>query len=369
MRLSSIAFLGAISLALPVPARGQETLTTPPEAGWIGIRIDVGAPGRLPNIGARFAILVTDVYLGGPADEGGLLPGDRLIAVNGTVLETYDHWRRSLARVTPGESLHLGLVRNGSEQDVTVVAGRRPQSVEPALSVDLFFSTGARLARSIDSLMQAVIEGGWSGLEEAPSISWAQEVLLQSVGGTDSVTWRVTFGDSVAIEWADASKRMLAFERLMRENARRSRQAMEQLRADEEEMRLLEETFVPPAAGGGGPDTTRVDVADASQPQLLLTPYIVGSSVVLGGALVRDLNEELGRGYFGVGAGVLITDIVPGSPAERAGLLPGDVIISVNDTEVATVTQLRVDLADVTMPVELTVVRQRNQVKLSYPGR
>ena len=328
MRLSSIALAGAISLALPVLARGQETVTTPPEAGWIGIRFDVGAPGRLPNIGARFAILVTDVYLGGPADEGGLLPGDRLIAVNGTGLETYDHWRRSLARVTPGESLHLRLVRNGSEQDVTIVAGRRPQSVEPALSI-----------------------------------------LFRSVGGTDSVTWRVTFGDSVAIEWADASKRMLAFERLMRENARRSRQAMEQLRADEEEMRLLEETFVPPAAGGGGPDTTRIDVADASQPQLLLTPYIVGSSVVLGGALVRDLNEELGRGYFGVGAGVWITDIVPESPAERAGLRPGDVIVSVNDTEVATVSQLRVDLADVTMPVELTIVRQRNQVKLSYPGR
>ena len=328
MRLSSIALAGAISLALPVLARGQETVTTPPEAGWIGIRFDVGASGGAPNARERFSILVMDVYLGGPADAGGLLPGDRLVAVNGTGLETYDHWRRSLARVTPGESLHLRLVRNGSEQDVTIVAGRRPQSVEPALSI-----------------------------------------LFRSVGGADSVTWRVTFGDSVAIEWADASKRMLAFERLMQENARRSREAMERLRADEEEMRLLEETFVPPAAGGGGPDTTRIDVADASQPQLLLTPYIVGSSVVLGGALVRDLNEELGRSYFGVGAGVLITDIVPGSPAEHAGLRPGDVIVSVNDTEVATVSQLRVDLADVTMPVELTIVRQRNQMKLSYPGR
>ena len=368
MKLSSIAFLGTLGLALPATLMSQETVPTPPETGWIGIRFDISWPGAPGATEERFAILVTDIYRGGPAYVGGLHPGDRLIELNGDRLETYDGWMRALASVAPGETLRMKLLRDGTEQDVTVVAGQRPQSVQPALSLDLYFSTGARLARNTDSLIQAVGEAAWGGLDEPPSIPWATEVVVRGAGGMDSVAWQVTFGATIAIEWADASERLLAFERMVQDNAQKYQEAMQQLRATEEEMRLLEETFVPPAAGGGGPDTTRVDVAYTRQPQLLLTPNIVGSAVVLGGALVRDLSADL-ESYFGVGAGVLITDVVPGSPAERSGLRPGDVIVSVGDEEVTTVMELRVDLADVTMPVELTVIRQRNRVKLSYPGR
>ena len=368
MKLSSIAFLGTLGLVLPATLMSQETVPTPPEAGWIGIRFDISGPGPPGATEERFAILVTDIYRGGPAEVGGLHPGDRLIEANGARLETYDGWMRALTSVAPGETLRMKLLRDGTEQDVAVVAGQRPQSVQPALSLDLYFSTGARLARNADSLIQAVGEAAWGGLDEPPSIPWATEVVLRGAGGMDSVTWQMTFGATIAIEWTDPSERLLAFERMVQDNARRYQEAREQLRAAEEEFRLLEETFVPPTAGGGGPDTTPVDVAQTGQPRLLLTPNIVGNSVVLGGALVRDLSAEL-ESYFGVGAGVWITDVVPGSPAERSGLRPGDVIVAVGDKEVTTVIEFRVDLADVAMPVELTVIRQRNQVKLSYPGR
>ena len=368
MKLSSIAFLGALGLALPAPLPSQEAVPTPPEAGWIGIRFDISGSGAPGVTDERFAIVVTDTYRGGPADAGGLHPGDRVIEVNGVRLASYDGWMRALSSVTPGETMRIKLLRSGTERDVTIIAGQRPQSVQPALSLDIYFSTGARLARNADSLIQTVAEAAWGGWDEPPSIPWASEVVVRGPGGMDSVAWQVTFGATVAIDWADASERLLAFERIVQDNAQRYQEALQQFRAAEEEMRLLEETFEPPAAGGGGPDTTPIDAGYTRQPRLLLTPNIVGSPVVLGGALVRDLGADLGR-YFGLGAGVLITDVVPGGPAEKSGLRPGDVIVSVGDKEVTTVTELRVDLADVMMPVELTIIRQRNQVKLSYPGR
>lgn len=53
------------------------------------------------------------------------------------------------------------------------------------------------------------------------------------------------------------------------------------------------------------------------------------------GAAIQDLNEQLGN-YFGVksGEGVLITEVADDSPAKKAGLLAGDVIISVDGKQV-----------------------------------
>ena len=53
------------------------------------------------------------------------------------------------------------------------------------------------------------------------------------------------------------------------------------------------------------------------------------------GVHLDALNGQLGE-YFGVkdGAGVLVTEVVEGSPAAGAGLLAGDVIVKVGDAEV-----------------------------------
>jgi serine protease Do len=60
------------------------------------------------------------------------------------------------------------------------------------------------------------------------------------------------------------------------------------------------------------------------------------------GISAEDLNGQLGA-YFGApgGEGVLVREVRPGTPAEKAGLKAGDVITKVDDHPVKTVSELR----------------------------
>ena len=59
------------------------------------------------------------------------------------------------------------------------------------------------------------------------------------------------------------------------------------------------------------------------------------------GVHLDDINEQMGE-YFGVegGEGALVTEVVEDSPAAEAGLQAGDVITKVDDTEIASMSDL-----------------------------
>ena len=60
----------------------------------------------------------------------------------------------------------------------------------------------------------------------------------------------------------------------------------------------------------------------------------------------ENLNDHLGP-YFGAadGEGVLVRSVQPDSPAAKAGLKAGDVIVKLNDQPVHSVADLRTKLA------------------------
>ena len=77
------------------------------------------------------------------------------------------------------------------------------------------------------------------------------------------------------------------------------------------------------------------------------------------GVQIQDLNEELGDA-LGVpdGKGVLVTDVVKDTPASRAGIKGGDVIVRVDDKTVEDTNDLRSALRDKEGRVSVTVVRR-----------
>lgn len=94
--------------------------------------------------------------------------------------------------------------------------------------------------------------------------------------------------------------------------------------------------------------------------------FFPGPTPVLG-IQADDLGGQLGA-YFGVpeGEGVLVREVGPGTPAEKAGLKAGDVITKADGSRVRTTSELRAKLREKREKNEvvLSVVRNRAEVSL-----
>ena len=85
------------------------------------------------------------------------------------------------------------------------------------------------------------------------------------------------------------------------------------------------------------------------------------------GVTIQDVDGELGKA-LGLGSkkGVLIAEVRSGSPADRAGLKRGDVVVKVGKTAVRTTGQLRnaVALAGAHKKAEVTVIRDGRMLSM-----
>lgn len=86
------------------------------------------------------------------------------------------------------------------------------------------------------------------------------------------------------------------------------------------------------------------------------------------GVRLLDLTPEL-REHFGVSrdAGVLVSKVEPGSPAEKAGLKVGDIVTAAGDDKVTSSRDLRraVRARDAGEKLDLSVTRGRNSLKVT----
>ncbi len=96
----------------------------------------------------------------------------------------------------------------------------------------------------------------------------------------------------------------------------------------------------------------------------IMTQLISKGRVVRGwlGIVIQELTAELAEG-FGVNkdSGVLVADVMKDSPAEAAGLKPGDIIVEFNGSPIKDVTglQKRVAAVEPSRPAPLVVIRDK----------
>lgn len=132
----------------------------------------------------------------------------------------------------------------------------------------------------------------------------------------------------------------------------------------------------------GGPlvtahgDVIGVNTAIIAPAQGLCFAIAIGTAIYVAGRLIRD--GHITRGRIGVAGqttpirrrvvryfdlpletGVLVAGVEPGSPAQRAGLLPGDLVVAVDDEPLPDVDTLHRLLTEATIgrPLTLKVVR------------
>jgi serine protease Do len=111
---------------------------------------------------------------------------------------------------------------------------------------------------------------------------------------------------------------------------------------------------------GADPVVAPVPPVDAVTPT---APTVLYGRLPLAGAELARINPDLGQ-PFGVERGVLVLQVVAHTPAARAGLRSGDVIIAVNGNEVVTPAQVQRALAKAAdeRSVKLTLIRKRKPV-------
>lgn len=119
-----LAFAIPIDVAMKVEK--QILATGRVERGRIGVAIQevTYALARSFGMEAPAGALVASVEEGGPAEKAGIEPGDVILSVNGTQVETSNQLPPLVADVRPGETARLEVWRGGSRKTVEVKVGR-----------------------------------------------------------------------------------------------------------------------------------------------------------------------------------------------------------------------------------------------------
>lgn len=377
--------------------------------GWLGVGLIsftecLEGPGA-PEDECRHTLVVGGLVHGGPAERAGLQPGDTLVAVDGSRLSegTAD---RAFRRLSPGDTVSVLVGRPGGRVRVRAVPGTRPDS----LAIVQYHRDGAYVEdraryllaiprRSVlDSLVAGAVRDPNLRVHTKVSVVPADRVkkipLRAGPGGLASPSPPAEEIAEVRARARELRRRAVEHAREIREEVRaasRAEQTEARRAAAEEWRRWVAEELQPrlqviydsvlaearhrmdslqslyPAAAAAARAAARA--ADslsapsppprAARPELPDEPGEWGMPANrIAGAEVQPLNPQLADFFAGVERGVVVLEVLPGTPADRLGLRPGDVIVEAGGHEVTAVEGLRHALMEHGAATEIRWVRR-----------
>jgi predicted metalloprotease with PDZ domain len=310
MKRPSIALplLAVLATAAPRDATAQQPgeLYETRECGRIGIAFAQSDP-----------LVVEFLMSGSPAARAGIQPHDTVLAIDGTPAST-ESLSELPERLRPGEPIRLRLRRDGNTREVAVVPMRDICVRVAKLDKLQAWSVGA-----VDSILAHSLDGRM--LPRPPLAIPIEEVLAE-------LEHRRSTYDSL-------------FQRMYAVKAPRGR--------------------VMIADPNGTSMTFRFGPEDAVTEEVGAV-YFIGRRAVAG-AEFAELNPQLAA-YFGeVRDGLLVLSVAPGTPAQRTGLQPGDVVTAVDDEPVRSIPELRAALARAGREeASISIVRRGESIRLTY---
>ncbi len=133
---------GSVGIGFAIPADVVDSITAELvkggkiTRGYIGANIQpfTADMAEAQGLGEQRGAIVAALVPGGPAERGGLKPGDIVTNVNGVAIKNSSELTREVAKGRPGASLKLSIIREGNRQTVDVRSGSRPTERELAQS-------------------------------------------------------------------------------------------------------------------------------------------------------------------------------------------------------------------------------------------
>mgnify|MGYP001230768706 CR=1 FL=1 len=343
-------------------AAARETIFRMPGGGWLGVGVQtqiVGAPGAPVE-----QVVITRVEPGSPAAQAGLRRGDTVIEVNGepAVAGVFQSLPFTLA---VGDTVTLLVRREDRDQRIVVVAGPRPGRY--ALTWVVPADTLKRLTMELmDSARAAAAAGALRLQLVVDSLRKRQMALAVAQLGQVEAAMR----DSIArlqLSLADAQRRMRTAWLVQPDSFTTfwffdwADSAHGDARRHAERIAVRAPTASAPVPGVPVASMRAVRAPDV---QFI---HVLGERGVAGAEFV-ELNPGLAQYFAGVTDGVLTVRVAPATPAARARLEPGDVVVSVDGRPVRSVGELRAALLNVggakPQEVRLQVVRKGERQEL-----
>ena len=112
--------------------------------GWVGIEVQDMTPELAESFGLKNAegALIAGVLKGGPAEVGGIRPGDVLLAVDGKKVVDSSSLLNLIADLSPGVKAQLSVSRKQKLLDLKIQVGRRPlqRVLDPAQEAELNYT-------------------------------------------------------------------------------------------------------------------------------------------------------------------------------------------------------------------------------------
>ncbi|HSB11552.1 MAG TPA: PDZ domain-containing protein [Blastocatellia bacterium] len=285
------------------------------ELGAFGISVAQlsDADAGLLGLQRKAGVVVQRVTAQGPAARAGLLPNDVIIRFDDFDIAGMADLKAVLAPLPAGREVLLRALRNQQALDIKAVLGPRPLT-EPESILD-----------SLDPTL-------------GPAISEREQ--LQKRRDELGERYRAYLKGPASREANEAVREiMIEF-----------RQILERLR----------ELGPEPAAASASPEPTQKEYVgpDFTAEQV---PRDVSFPI---GFTARDLTPQLAA-ILQARGGVLISSVVAGSPADRAGLKAGDVIVTTHDAALASAAQLQSLFSNEHGTIKLALVRNKQVVAVS----
>ncbi len=97
--------------------------------GWIGIVPEDVSDEQAAQLGlAQGGVLLANFYLGSPAQQAGLQPGDLLLAINGTTLSSSQDALARIANTKPGSVIAIKVLRGRRTVEIKAHVSERPRA-------------------------------------------------------------------------------------------------------------------------------------------------------------------------------------------------------------------------------------------------
>jgi C-terminal processing protease CtpA/Prc len=295
--------------------------------GYLGIRAaDLDAEER-KSLGIKGGFRIQEVMPGSPADKGGLKAEDVVVAIDGRAVDAAQDVRIVVAAAGAGATLSLDILRDGKKQTVKVVLGRPPEeSPEPEPP---------------------------GKVEKKPAPPKSDPPKPEPKAKKDP-----TFDQLLALDEETFNQLKGTFEPLgvdLGEYFEKGSDGKYRMKGDFAQM-FKDFQKLYKAEPEEEPEE---EAPKKAAPKAAARPWL--------GVQPEELSEEL-RSQLDVekGEGLLVADVVAGSPAEKAGLRKHDILLKIGGKPVKGEESLArfMEGARVGQEVTLTVLRKSKELAL-----